>query len=145
MSEIRETTFNEMWDLKKRKQMGRGDTPEDIKKRCAKLCADYLTGMWSEVDEDSIIVERVSGGLANQNYYCALPENVKTIDGEPKEVMIKLYSKKFDIGLHSDKNNNKYDRLDDTIVALLIAEHNLGPKIRGIFHDGMIMQFIKVL
>src|SRR5687768_10346411 len=94
--------INDRWDLEKRKRMRRGDTPEDIKKRCAKLCADFLTGMWSEVDEDSIIVERVSGGLANQNYYCALPENVKTIDGEPKEVMIKIYKKKFKWGQKSN-------------------------------------------
>src|SRR6185437_7406451 len=65
----------------------RGDTPQDIKKRCYNLCQDYLGGVWLQVNINDIEVKRLSGGLTNQLYYCALNEDHrKLVTTEPKEV-----------------------------------------------------------
>ncbi|CAG2178421.1 unnamed protein product, partial [Oppiella nova] len=64
----------------------RGQTPDNIKDRCFHLCRDYLGDVWLNVTIDDIEVKRLSGGLTNQLYYCALNEDHRNTDEEvPQE------------------------------------------------------------
>ena len=127
------------------KLLGRGTTPKGIEEKCIELCRQYLSGVWLKVTIDDIKVERLTGGLTNQLYYCGINED-KQISGtkEPKEVAILLYGNKtFN---HFDNEVKQTDeRLTDTIIALLVSESGLGPKIYGLFEGGQIQKYYKVI
>ena len=53
----------------------RGETPEGIEQKCFQLCKDYLGGVWMTLTFNEIQVKRMSGGLTNQLYYCAINED----------------------------------------------------------------------
>ncbi len=120
------------------KDMIKGETPEDIRDKCFKLCAEYLGGSWNEITVEQIIVRRISGGYTNQLYYCGLPEGISPIEDEPKEVAIKLYGKKWITGIE------KNERMSDMVVVLLASEYHLGPKIYGLFNEGEIEEYVEV-
>ena len=120
----------------------RGRTPDGIKDICFQLCADYLGGVWSQVSIDDIHVKRLSGGLTNQLYYCALNEDLRNSDTtEPQEVVLRLYEAKH----FNNMDNEGNERLSDTIISVLVSEYNLGPKIYGLFESGQILKYYKVL
>ena len=118
--------------------MKRGETPEDITEQCLVLCQNYLAGIWTQQTVDSIHVKRLSGGLTNQLYYCAL-NDPSISDGVPHEVALRFYGPK-----HFNNEDGGNERLTDMIIALMISENKLGPKIYGIFENGQIQNFIKV-
>jgi len=118
----------------------RGTTPENIKQRCYDLCKDYLAGVWLKVEIDQIEVKRLSGGFTNQLYYCAISKPIKSNNDEPQEVAIRLYGGKHFNNLDCGQN----ERLTDVIIALLVSQCKLGPKIFGLFEDGQIQQYYKV-
>jgi hypothetical protein len=120
----------------------RGSTPPNIKQKCHSLCGLYLGGVWTEVSIDDIKVERLSGGFSNQLYYCGVNEDHRCGDTDvPQEVVIILYQEKLFKNVSTDGSN----RLKDTVVALMMSEHNLGPKVYGISNGGQIMSYHKVL
>ena len=119
----------------------RGKTPEDIKQKCFHLCKDYLEGVWLKVGIDEVEVKRLSGGMTNQLYYCAINKQIKSINDEPQEVIIRLYGGKHFNNYDCDGN----ERLTDVIIALLVSENKLGPKIYGLFESGQILEYIKVV
>ena len=119
----------------------RGKTPEDIKQKCFHLCKDYLGGVWLKVGIDEVEVKRLSGGMTNQLYYCAINKQIKSINDEPQEVAIRLYGGKHFNNYDCDGN----ERLTDVIIALLVSENKLGPKIYGLFESGQIQKYYKVL
>jgi choline/ethanolamine kinase len=121
------------------KHMTRGETPEDIRDKCLKLCAEYLGGSWNEITAEQIIVRRISGGYTNQLYYCGLPQGISPIKDEPKEVAIKLYGKKWISG------REKNERMPDMVIVLLASEFDLGPKIYGLFNEGEIEEYVEVI
>ena len=117
-------------------ELVRGQTPADIKEKCLQLCKDYLSGNWSQQTIDSIEVNRITGGLMNQLYYCGIKEP-NTEEVVPQEVTVRLY------GL------NIFDfcdpqRIRDTVISLIFSEQKLGPKVYGIFEGGLIQKFYKV-
>lgn len=119
----------------------RGKTPDDIKQQCFKLCQDYLAGAWLRVGLEHIQCTRLSGGLTNQLYYCAINDDRRASDDSAsQEVAIRLYS---------PKHFNNYDetaneRLTDTVIALMVSDNGIGPKIYGIFEGGQIQGYYKV-
>ncbi|CAG2178827.1 unnamed protein product, partial [Oppiella nova] len=118
----------------------RGRTPSDIKDICLQLCSDYLGGVWPQVSIDDIQVKRLSGGLTNQLYYCALNEDLRNSDTtEPQEVVLRLYEAKH----FNNMDNEGNERLSDTIISVLVSEYNLGPKIYGLFESGQILKYYK--
>ena len=118
--------------------MLRGETPLDIKEQCLKLCQEYLSDIWAKQTVNTIDVQRVSGGVTNQLYYCAIIDKCETT--VPQEVAIRLYgSKHFD---PCDQDTN--ERLSDVIIGLLVAERGLGPKIYGFHESGEIHKWYKV-
>jgi hypothetical protein len=117
----------------------RGETPDDIKEKCLKLCQDYLSGNWCQQTQDTIELKRISGGLTNQLYYCGIID--KSDDEEvPQEVAIRLYGRKF----FDSCDNEGNERLSDVVIGLMVSETNLGPKIYGVFEEGQIHRFYKV-
>jgi hypothetical protein len=119
----------------------RGETPKDIKQKCFDLCKDYLGGNWNKLSIDEIEVKRLSGGFTNQLYYCEISKHLKPISDEPQEVAIRFYGAKHFNNLDCEEN----ERLTDVIIALLVSEYNLGPKIYGLFQSGQIQSYYKVL
>ncbi|CAG2100038.1 unnamed protein product [Medioppia subpectinata] len=118
----------------------RGVTPQDIKEKCHDLCQDYLGGVWLKAGIDEVVVTRLSGGLTNQLYLCQLNDQYKNSVGvEPNEVAIRLYQGKHFNNLDHDGN----ERLTDVIIALIMSEKGLGPKIYGLFEGGQIQKFYK--
>ncbi|XP_054156456.1 choline/ethanolamine kinase-like [Oppia nitens] len=133
-------------------KLERGHTPNDIKDKCFGLCRDYLADIWLNVTIDDVEVKRLSGGLTNQLYYCAIKrdnnnnnnneENINDINSKtnvPIEVAIRLYDSKH----FNNHNNNGYERLTDTVVALIVSQNKLGPKLYGIFEQGQIQKYYK--
>ena len=124
----------------------RGETPVDIQERCLQLCKDYLAANWLQQTVDTIEVRRVSGGMTNQLYYCGIKSpttdvnsNIDT-NGVPQEVAIRLYGPKY--FNNTDCGGN--ERLTDIVIALMVSQNKLGPKIYGLFEGGQIQAFYKV-
>jgi hypothetical protein len=119
----------------------RGKTPEDIKQRCFQLTKDYLGGVWLNISIDEIEVKRLSGGFTNQLYHCVISKPMQPDGDEPLEVAIRLYGGKHFNNLNCEGN----ERLTDVIIALLVSQNKLGPKIYGFFESGQIQHYYKVL
>ncbi|XP_054157300.1 choline/ethanolamine kinase-like [Oppia nitens] len=116
-------------------KLERGDTPQDIKDRCYQLCRNYLADVWLTVGIDDIEVKRLSGGLTNQLYYCAINDIHRTNDASaPQEVAIRLYQ---------TKHFNENERTSDMIIGLMVSQCGLGPKLYGVFPDGQIQKYYK--
>lgn len=131
----KEVTF----DFKDQSQWLRGETPEDIKDKCFDLCRQYLGGVWLEVTIDQFVVNRISGGLTNQLYYCAVEDSSeKFSERVPQEVAIRLYGDKH---MNQEEVN---ERLNDVVIAVMVSQNGLGPKVFGLFEQGQIMAFHKV-
>ncbi|CAG2100036.1 unnamed protein product [Medioppia subpectinata] len=124
-----------------------GETPEGIKERCLELCKEYLSDNWRQQTVDTISVRRITGGLSNQLYYCGItsPSIESTA---PQEVAIRLYGKKVYNNLESNGceriTDIRIERSIDVITSLMVSEHNLGPKIYGLFDGGQIQHFYHV-
>ena len=96
----------------------RGKTPEDIKQKCFQLCKDYLGGIWLQLSIEEFEIKRLSGGLTNQLYYCAINEDKQISDAkEPQEVAVRLYESKHFNNYEEGVN----ERLTDTIIALMVS------------------------
>ena len=118
----------------------RGTTPQDIEQKCFDLCRNYLGGVWLKLTIDEVEVKRLSGGLTNQLYYCGINEDKRSDAKEPQEVAIRLYEDKH----FNNSENETNKRLTDTIIALMVSQNGLGPKIYGLFESGQIMRYYKV-
>ena len=124
----------------------RGDTPEDIEKQCMELCKTYLGGSWAQVKSlADVIVTRISGGLTNQLYRVHLNESVARVENEiypdePSDVAIKIYLEKHMKNYAKDGS----ERLNDNIILTIVSEVDIGPKVYGIFNDGVILAYHEV-
>ncbi len=129
----------ENMDYEKKKELIRGQTPEDIKQQCYHLCKEYVGGIWANISTDQFVLKRISGGLTNQLYHCLLSDELNPVNNEPKEVVIRIYGKK-----HFNNLGQKNERHSDSIVALLMAHNKLGPKLYGLFPKGEILEYVEV-
>lgn len=130
--------FNE-FSFTNRQQFYRGETSENILQECIQFCGKYLNGAWLHVSQTQVEFKRITGGLTNQLYYCSLPNKMQSMAGQPNQVLVKLYGKK-----HFNDLDQGNERFNDAIISILVAEHNLGPKIYGIFPEGAIIEYIQV-
>lgn len=135
------------WENLKPEDLLRGSDLSDVEQRCLKLCSEYIGGAWSSATDPAkdITVKRIAGGLTNQLYYVGLAdhvtgENNKSVyPDEPREVAIKFYQAK-----HFKTVGGNDERLSDTIIGLLTSQLDIGPKVYGIFDDGIIQGYYKV-
>ena len=134
-----------LMDMRNIEKKGMGETPEDIKEKLLKLCQDYLGGVWLRQTTDSITVRRLTGGLMNQLYYCAIhdSEGKEANDSEvPEEVAVKLTQKK--TFLEESESEERKRLMIEKIVTLMVSENELGAKVFGIFEGGVITKYYRV-
>ena len=123
-------------------KIGLGQTPNDIKDKCLKLCQDYLSGVWLTQTIDNITVERLTGGMLNQLYYCGINGEREVDRDVPKEWAIKFIQKK--PFLEESESEEKERLLAELVVSLMVSENGLGPKIYGVFDGGVIQKYYRV-
>ncbi|XP_054157303.1 choline/ethanolamine kinase-like [Oppia nitens] len=114
----------------------RGQTPEDIKEQCLQVCQDYIAGDWIKQTVETIEVTRITGGVTNQLYKCAINESDAN-PTVPNVVAVRIYGSKW-------SKSNVYDgneRLSDIIISMMVSERKLGPKLLGVFNGGEISVF----
>ena len=120
-------------------EMIRGQTPKDVEAICLQYCKDYLSGNWTQQTVDTITVKRITGGMINQIYHCAIndPDHSQSV---PQEVVVKLY------GIVNEALAEFVDktRLNDLIISLIFSEKNIGPKVLALFEQGQILKYYKV-
>ena len=133
-----------MSDARNIEKTGLGQTPDDIGQRCLTLCQDYLSGVWLTQTIDNITVERLTGGMLNLLYYCAINSSSVVEVGEyvPREVVIKFIEK--NPFLDESDEEEKERLLNQMIVSLMVSENGLGPKVYGIFDGGIIYKYYNV-
>ncbi|XP_018023260.1 choline/ethanolamine kinase isoform X2 [Hyalella azteca] len=106
-----------------------------MRSRAYQLCRDYLLGSWKLIDQDSMILRQIRGGLSNHLYYCALPHPHTPIAAEPSEVLLRLYGQ-----MHGE--DALENMLAESVIFTLLSERRLGPRLYGIFPGGRLEQYI---
>ncbi|XP_054160921.1 choline/ethanolamine kinase-like [Oppia nitens] len=97
------------------------------------ICRRFLSGEWNRISSDDMVFKTVSGGLSNYLYYCSLPSTHTPLNGEPSQVLLRMY------GQLLDGNDTK---VTDSVITMLLSERNLGPKLYGIFPGGRLEEYI---
>lgn len=138
-------SFQELLKELNLEKMIRGQTPAGIEARCLELCRSFIGGLWNEAKGvEEISVKRISGGFTNQLYHVRLNTDIEKTENCascPTEVAIKLYQSKHVKNYHSDDG----ERLNDVIILSMVSELGISPKVFGIFQDGFIQEYVKVI
>lgn len=136
----------DMFSNLKEEEIIRGKTPVGLEKKCLELCQSYIGGSWLQTTNVAdITVTRITGGLTNQLYRVQLNETIKRVANsiypvEPGEVAIKLYMPKH-MKSYADEDG---ERLNDIIILTILSQNGIGPKVYGIFNEGVIQEFVDV-
>ncbi|XP_012270686.1 choline/ethanolamine kinase isoform X2 [Orussus abietinus] len=107
----------------------------EMRETAARICRDYLHGVWKHVTADNIILKRISGGLSNWLYNVQLPEGTVPIRGEPRQVLLRIYGQ-----VHGERALEGL--ITESVIFTLLSERRLGPKLHGIFPGGRIEEYI---
>ncbi|XP_011640620.1 choline/ethanolamine kinase isoform X2 [Pogonomyrmex barbatus] len=107
----------------------------EMRETAARICRDYLHGVWKHISAENIILKRISGGLSNWLYNVQLPEGTVPIRGEPRQVLIRLYGQ-----VHGERALEGL--ITESVIFTLLSERKLGPKLHGIFPGGRIEEYI---
>ncbi|RLU19943.1 hypothetical protein DMN91_008502 [Ooceraea biroi] len=107
----------------------------EMRETAARICRDYLHGVWKHVTSENIILKRVSGGLSNWLYNVELPEEAVPVRGEPRQVLLRLYGQ-----VHGERALEGL--ITESVIFTLLSERRLGPKLHGIFPGGRIEEYI---
>lgn len=87
--------------------------------------------------------ENISGGLSNILFYCSLPSTHTPLNGEPTQVLLRMYGQ-----LHSEDSgpdaSTEISSITDSVIFMLLSERKLGPKLYGIFPGGRLEEYIPV-
>lgn len=121
--------------------MVRGKTPEGIEKRCLALCQRFIGAQWNRATgPEDVKLRRISGGFSNQLYDIELASHLQDEQSnQPNRVTIKLY-----MGRFLKSYYEKSERLNDVIISSIASEANLGPRMYGIFEDGVVQGYYEV-
>ncbi|XP_008212901.1 choline/ethanolamine kinase isoform X2 [Nasonia vitripennis] len=107
----------------------------EMRATAARICRDYLHGVWKHVTPDNIVLKRISGGLSNWLYNVQLPEGAIPVRGEPRQVLLRLYGQ-----VHGERAFEGL--ITESVIFTLLSERRLGPKLHGIFPGGRIEEYI---
>ncbi|KAF2362907.1 Protein kinase-like domain [Trinorchestia longiramus] len=108
---------------------------EAMRSRAYQVCRDYLLGAWKLINQDEMVLRRISGGLSNHLYYCALPAPCKPVSAEPREVLLRIYGQ-----MHGE--DALENMLAESVIFTLLSERKLGPRLYGVFPGGRLEQYI---
>lgn len=103
-------------------------------KKLHKQCAMSLAGSWS-VPENVNIQELRSCGLSNYLFSACLKDDVPTLPGEPRKVLIRVYGEVLRSSVDSI--------VLDSVNFAILSEKRLGPTLYGVFPGGRIEEFIE--
>ncbi|XP_014474051.1 PREDICTED: choline/ethanolamine kinase isoform X2 [Dinoponera quadriceps] len=107
----------------------------EMRETAARICRDYLYGVWKHITAQNIILKRVSGGLSNWLYNVELPEGTTPVRGEPRQVLLRLYGQ-----VHGERALEGL--ITESVIFTLLSERKLGPKLHGVFPGGRIEEYI---
>ncbi|KAI4486426.1 hypothetical protein M0804_005796 [Polistes exclamans] len=107
----------------------------EMRETAARICRDYLHGVWKRVTAENITLKRISGGLSNWLYNVQLPDGAVPIRGEPRQVLLRLYGQ-----VHGERALEGL--ITESVIFTLLSERRLGPKLHGIFPGGRIEEYI---
>ncbi|XP_054154931.1 choline/ethanolamine kinase-like [Oppia nitens] len=122
------------------------DSAEDhvVRQQCLSLCRQYVGGsVWSRktTPNNNIVVKQLTGGQTHKVYLCRklLATDVDTdadtteATDDDKQLVIRLNAKSYCLGHQQDYK--------DYILAPLLAQLGLGPKIYGICPLGQVLKY----
>lgn len=96
-------------------------------------CRDFLSGSWKTVPKTDFQISIVSGGLSNLLYMCSLPDDVPSMEEEPRRVLLRIYGAIL----------QGVDALVlESVMFAILAERTLGPRLYGIFPEGRLEQYL---
>uniref|UniRef100_A0A914ZMR0 Choline/ethanolamine kinase n=1 Tax=Parascaris univalens TaxID=6257 RepID=A0A914ZMR0_PARUN len=102
-----------------------------VLERTRELCATYLGGIWETLRTDQIRLKVQEGGLNNFNFVVRLPDDVQTLDNEPRSALLRIYC-----------NMDVNEVTVETVIVALLSQRSLGPRLLGIFPGGRLEEFI---
>ncbi|CAL1682300.1 unnamed protein product [Lasius platythorax] len=111
------------------------DKNPEMRETAARICRDYLHGVWKHVTAQNIILKRISGGLSNWLYNIELPEGTVPIRGEPRQILLRLYGQ-----IHGERALEGL--ITESVIFTLLSERRLGPRLHGVFPGGRIEEYI---
>nr|XP_043628970.1 probable ethanolamine kinase [Erigeron canadensis] len=100
----------------------------DIKPHLVKLLKD-LFKKWTNLDESHFFAEKVSGGITN----LLLKVSVKEENGKTEHVTVRLYGPNTDYVINRERELQAIHHL---------SAAGFGPKLLGVFKNGMVQSFI---
>ncbi|KAG8224240.1 hypothetical protein J437_LFUL001619 [Ladona fulva] len=119
----------------------------EMRERAFRICRDYLHGAWRCISSQDMVLKRISGGLSNWLFYCALPVTHPPNQGEPSRVLLRLYGQ-----IHGGNNGGGPGAtpnhsplesiLTESVIFTLLSERKLGPRLHGVFPGGRLEEYI---
>ncbi|XP_046383103.1 choline/ethanolamine kinase-like isoform X2 [Ischnura elegans] len=127
----------------------------EMRERAFRICRDYLHGAWRNISSQDMVLKRISGGLSNWLFYCALPVTHPPRQGEPARVLLRLYGQ-----IHGGNNvggggggpgaanvpvptqSPLEGILTESVIFTLLSERRLGPRLHGVFPGGRLEEYI---
>ncbi|KAJ1371688.1 hypothetical protein KIN20_033673 [Parelaphostrongylus tenuis] len=107
------------------------DVDESILNKARELCAQYLGGVWKEIDNSQFSLSKMSGGLTNLVFCCALSSEVPVVGEEHRSVILRIQTQTSSIQL-----------VREIAIFMKLNAYGYGPKLLGLFPGGRIEEFI---
>ncbi|KAI1299622.1 Choline kinase alpha [Halotydeus destructor] len=110
------------------------------KEDARKLCANFLSGSWDTLTDDTFDIQVLPLGLVNRIFICENKSGNDDFPDEPRKVILRLYGGKMDVGEgHIFRNGGI---LEEVLVFYTMGNLGLGPKLYGVFPEGRLEQYI---
>lgn len=123
----------------------RGKTPEGVEQLCFELCQKYMSNYprWQKYGNriENLNIYRITGGLTNQLYYVGLKEKDGTSPED--EITIKIHQVKY-FKEDKDWRHDDHHRMTDMIIAIVVSERKIGPKLYGVQPTALIQAYYEV-
>ncbi|CAG2169317.1 unnamed protein product [Oppiella nova] len=78
------------------------------------ICRKFLSGEWNKISSNDMVFKTVSGGLSNYLYYCSLPATHTPLNGEPSQVLLRMYGQLLDGNDTKGQNCTEYFPAEDS-------------------------------
>ena len=86
-----------------------------------------------------------SEGLTNLIFFIGLPKNIKTIDREPKQVLLRIFGNTLSSPLDAETPESVITGIVcENVIFAILSERKLGPKLFGVFAGGRLEEYIPV-